>query len=212
MNIYKPPKQKSLSFSKKLPIPIKSYIINLKSSSKKSKIDYLKTKTINNENRIKTPYKRKIVFSSNNSRDFSPTLNNTTINSTNRYSEINTNNNINNFTVNNNNSESHRCFITNISQFNFEDDENEKKNNFNNLNFNYYNNGNKTNKLKRNKVKKISFINIDNFLKDIDDNNNNNNFNINNYNNNLDLNNFTSNNHDKYNCENNKICDKCFLF
>ena len=210
MNIYKPPKQKSLSFSKKLPIPIKSYIINLKSSSKKSKIDYLKTKTINNENRIKTPYKRKIVFSSNNSRDFSPTLNNTTINSTNRYSEINTNNNINNFTVNNNNSESHRCFITNISQFNFEDDENEKKNNFN---FNYYNNVTKTNKLKRNKVKKISFINIDNYLKDIDDNNNNINNNYNNINNNnLDINNFTSNNPDKYICENNKTCDKCFLF
>jgi hypothetical protein len=192
MNIYKPPKQKSYSFSKKNPIPIISYKINFKSSSK-SKINKINGQ--NDYNINKTPYKRKIIHSSNNSRDFSNTIN-TTINSNNRYSDFNNNNLI----INNN--ETHRSFITNISEFNFEDEENEKNNNLNNNN-----NFNKTNKLKKNKVKKISFINLDKYLKDID----NNNYNINNNNKTIDINNFNSNNNDKYLCENNN-CEKCFVF
>ena len=192
MNIYKPPKQKSYSFSKKNPIPIISYKINFKSSSK-SKINKINGQ--NDYNINKTPYKRKIIHSSNNSRDFSNTIN-TTINSNNRYSDFNNNNLI----INNN--ETHRSFITNISEFNFEDEENEKNNNLNNNN-----NFNKTNKLKKNKVKKISIINLDKYLKDID----NNNYNINNNNKTIDINNFNSNNNDKYLCENNN-CEKCFVF
>jgi len=194
MNIYKPPKQKSFSFSKKNPIPIKSYKIDFKSYSK-NKVN--NSKLQNDININKTPYKKKIIHSSNNSRDFSNTIN-TTINSNNRYSDFSNNNNL---TINNNN-ETHRSFVTNISEFNFEDEENEKNNNLNNNNNkNYY----KTNKLKRNKVKKISFINIDKYLKDIDNNNN-----IN-KNNTIDFNNFNSNNNDKYICENN-ICEKCLVF
>ena len=192
MNIYKPPKQKSFSFSKKNPVPIKSYKIDFKSYSK-SKVNNLQPQ--NNININKTPYKKKIIHSSNNSRDFSNTIN-TTINSNNRYSDFNNNNLI----INNN--ETHRSFITNISEFNFEDEENEKNNNLNNNN-----NFNKTNKLKKNKVKKISFINLDKYLKDID----NNNYNINNNNKTIDINNFNSNNNDKYLCENNN-CEKCFVF
>ena len=196
MNIYKPPKQKSYSFSKKNPIPIISYKINFKSSSK-SKINKINAQ--NNHNIIKTPYKRKIIYSSNNSRDFSNTIN-TTINSKNRYSDFNSDNNL---TINNNNNETYRSFVANISEFNFEDEENEKNNNLNNNN--YKNNYNKTNKLKRSKVKKISYINIDNYLKDIDNNNMINNDNI------IDINNFNSNYNDKYICENN-ICEKCIIF
>ena len=199
MNIYKPPKQKSYSFSKKNPIPIISYKINFKSSSK-SKINKINGQ--NDYNINKTPYKRKIIHSSNNSRDFSNTIN-TTINSNNRYSDFNNNNNL---TINiNNNNETHRSFVTNISEFNFEDEENEKNNNLNNNNNNNNNNYNKANRLKRSKVKKISYINIDNYLKEIDNNN------INNNNNMIDINNFNSNNNDKYICENN-ICEKCIIF
>ena len=55
MNIYKPPKQKSYSFSQKNPIPIISYKINFKSFSK-SKINKINAQ--NDYNIYKTPYKR----------------------------------------------------------------------------------------------------------------------------------------------------------